>query len=80
MDTTDGAVAGTQVVDTGGHHDAGGPETLGRILNVVGDRGRRSGFRFSDQPPLADSPCRRPNSSTSHRVGDSGYRIKVLIS
>ena len=38
MDTTDGLVRGTQVVDTGGPITMPvGPETLGRILNVIGD-------------------------------------------
>ena len=38
MDTTDGLVRGAQVVDTGGPISVPvGPETLGRILNVVGE-------------------------------------------
>src|SRR5437867_5763743 len=38
MDTTDGLVRGTQVVDTGGPIMMPvGPETLGRILNVIGE-------------------------------------------
>src|SRR5271165_1668585 len=38
MDTTDGLVRGTQVVDTGGPITMPvGPETLGRILNVIGE-------------------------------------------
>ena len=38
MDTTDGLVRGQDVVDTGGPITMPvGPETLGRILNVVGD-------------------------------------------
>jgi F-type H+-transporting ATPase subunit beta len=38
MDTTDGLVRGAQVVDTGGPITMPvGPETLGRILNVVGE-------------------------------------------
>src|SRR5215813_8630558 len=38
MDTTDGLVRGTQVVDSGGPITMPvGPETLGRILNVVGE-------------------------------------------
>src|ERR1700747_3460474 len=38
MDTTDGLVRGTQVIDTGGPITMPvGPETLGRILNVVGE-------------------------------------------
>src|SRR3984957_5997971 len=38
MDTTDGLVRGSQVVDTGGPIMMPvGPETLGRILNVIGE-------------------------------------------
>src|SRR5580704_11936864 len=38
MDTTDGLVRGTQVVDTGAPISMPvGPETLGRILNVIGE-------------------------------------------
>jgi F-type H+-transporting ATPase subunit beta len=38
MDTTDGLVRGQEVVDTGGPITMPvGPETLGRILNVIGD-------------------------------------------
>src|SRR3954449_11050675 len=38
MDSTEGLVRGSEVVDTGGPITVPvGPETLGRILNVVGD-------------------------------------------
>src|ERR1700733_3618360 len=38
MDTTDGMVRGQEVVDTGAPIQMPvGPETLGRILNVIGD-------------------------------------------
>lgn len=38
MDTTDGLVRGTEVVDTGAQISVPvGPETLGRILNVIGE-------------------------------------------
>ena len=38
MDTTDGLVRGTEVIDTGGPIEVPvGPETLGRILNVIGE-------------------------------------------
>ena len=38
MDSTDGMVRGQEVVDTGGPITVPvGPETLGRILNVIGD-------------------------------------------
>src|SRR5215217_936194 len=38
MDTTDGLVRGAEVVDTGGPISVPvGPETLGRIINVIGE-------------------------------------------
>src|SRR3974390_1544840 len=38
MDSTDGLVRGQEVVDTGGPITVPvGPETLGRILNVIGE-------------------------------------------
>src|SRR5256714_10288954 len=44
MDTTDGLVRGAEVVDTGGPITMPvGPETLGRILNVIGGPGDEGG-------------------------------------
>src|SRR2546423_8286107 len=44
MDTTDGLVRGAEVIDTGGPITMPvGPETLGRILNVVGGPGDEGG-------------------------------------
>ncbi len=38
MDTTDGLIRGQEVIDTGGPITVPvGPETLGRIINVIGD-------------------------------------------
>src|SRR5437879_8871823 len=38
MDTTDGLVRGAEVVDTGGPITMPvGPETLGRVINVIGE-------------------------------------------
>ena len=65
MDTTDGLVRGAEVVDTGEPITVPvGPETLGRILNVVGDPVDERG-PVDDQPPFADPSSRRPNSSTN---------------
>ena len=52
MDTTDGLVRGTQAVDTGEPIMMPvGPETLGRILNVIGEPVDERG-PDPDQPPL----------------------------
>ena len=37
MDATEGLVRGTNAVDTGADHCASWPETLGRIMNVIGE-------------------------------------------
>jgi F0F1-type ATP synthase beta subunit len=64
MDTTDGLVRGAEVVDTGGPIMMPvGPETLGRILNVIGEP-------VDERGPSTPTAARRsikppPNSSTS---------------
>jgi hypothetical protein len=64
MDSTEGLVRGGPVTDTGGHHGAGGPKTLGRIMNVIGepiDEAWPGRFRH----PSAQSTLRRRNSLSS---------------
>ena len=64
MDTTDGLVRGAEVVDTGEPITVPvGPETLGRILNVVGEPVDERGPVNSTA--ARRSTGRRPNSSTS---------------
>src|SRR5689334_16278519 len=56
MDTTDGLVRGDQVVDTGAPISVPvGPETLGRILNVIGE------------PVDERGPVEATRSSPSHK-------------
>ena len=70
MDTTDGLVRGAEVVDTGEPITMPvGPETLGRILNVIGEPVDERG-PVDDQPPLAD-----PSAGAGiHRPVDRGAR------
>src|SRR5271154_807945 len=64
MDTTDGLVRGTQAVDTGEPIMMPvGPETLGRILNVIGEPVDERGPTRPTGAPLSIS--RRRRSSTS---------------
>src|SRR5262249_37713748 len=60
MDTTDGLVRGTRVVDTGGPITMPvGPETLGRILNVVGGPlGEKRAGQNNCPAPISKTPPR----------------------
>ncbi len=64
MDSTEGLVRGHEVVDTGGPISMPvGPETLGRILNVIGDPvDERGPVNAKMRLP---STARRPNTSIS---------------
>ncbi len=65
MDTTDGLVRGAEVVDTGEPIMVPvGPETLGRILNVIGEPVDERG-PVTTKIAACRSTGRRPNSSTS---------------
>ncbi len=66
MDTTDGLVRGQEVTDTGAPITVPvGPETLGRIINVVGDPGRYA--RPGRKPSSAIPSTGRPRCSSSSR-------------
>src|SRR5258708_27751770 len=59
MDTTDGLVRGQEAVDTGGPITGPvGPETLGRIINVIREPGDGGGPGLSpkDRPPPPPPP------------------------
>src|SRR5260221_8010684 len=58
MDTTDGLVRGAEVVDSGGPIMMPvGPETLGRILNVVGEPvDERGAVKTNRRSPLHKPP------------------------
>src|SRR5438309_12104107 len=81
MDTTDGLVRGAEVVDTGGPITMPvGPETLGRILNVIGEPIDERGpietkLRYPihrDAPPFEDQ-------ATSAEILITGIKVVDLL-
>jgi F-type H+-transporting ATPase subunit beta len=81
MDTTDGLVRGNQVVDTGGPISMPvGPETLGRILNVIGEP-------VDEKGPVVTkmrSPIHRPapefvEQSTEAEILVTGIKVVDLL-
>src|SRR5271170_7042004 len=81
MDTTDGLVRGTQVVDTGEPIMMPvGPETLGRILNVIGEP-------VDERGPVVTrlrSPIHRPapgftDQSTEAEILVTGIKVVDLL-
>ncbi|HEY3918403.1 MAG TPA: F0F1 ATP synthase subunit beta [Stellaceae bacterium] len=81
MDTTDGLVRGAEVVDTGGPISVPvGPETLGRIINVVGEP-------VDERGPLKTkltSPIHRPapefvDQSTEAEILVTGIKVVDLL-
>ena len=81
MDTTDGLVRGTQVVDTGNPIMMPvGPETLGRILNVIGEP-------VDERGPIVTkmrSPIHKPapefvDQSTESEILITGIKVVDLL-
>jgi F-type H+/Na+-transporting ATPase subunit beta len=81
MDTTDGLVRGTQVVDTGNPIMMPvGPETLGRILNVIGEP-------VDERGPIVTkmrSPIHKPapafvDQSTDSEILITGIKVVDLL-
>ncbi len=81
MDTTDGLVRGAEVVDTGGPIRVPvGPETLGRILNVIGEP-------VDERGPIkakATSPIHKPapeftDQSTEAEILVTGIKVVDLL-
>src|ERR1043165_1238352 len=81
MDTTDGLVRGAEVVDTGGPITMPvGPETLGRILNVIGEP-------VDERGPIVTkmrSPIHKPapefvDQSTEAEILVTGIKVVDLL-
>jgi F-type H+-transporting ATPase subunit beta len=81
MDTTDGLVRGTEAVDTGGPIMVPvGPETLGRIINVVGEP-------IDERGPVnarMSSPIHKPapefvDQSTESQILVTGIKVVDLL-
>ena len=81
MDTTDGLVRGTEVVDTGAPISVPvGPETLGRILNVTGDpideRGPVTGAK---RYPIHRQAPSFEDQATSAEILVTGIKVVDLL-
>ncbi|MFC1753698.1 F0F1 ATP synthase subunit beta [Thermoproteota archaeon] len=81
MASTDGLVRGMEVIDTGAPITVPvGPETLGRIMNVVGDvvdfgepiRAKKTSSIFKEAPPLIDQ-------STTTEMFETGIKVVDLL-
>jgi F-type H+/Na+-transporting ATPase subunit beta len=81
MDSTDGLIRGTEVRDTGKPIQMPvGPETLGRILNVVGkpvdERGPVNAKKFS---PIHKDPPQFVDQSTKVEIFETGIKVIDLL-
>jgi F-type H+-transporting ATPase subunit beta len=81
MDTTDGLVRGAEVIDTGGPIRVPvGPETLGRIINVVGEPvDERGPVDAKQQFPIHRSAPAFVDQSTETSVLVTGIKVIDLL-
>jgi F-type H+/Na+-transporting ATPase subunit beta len=81
MDTTDGLMRGTQVVDTGGPITMPvGPETLGRILNVVGEPvDERGPVQTNRRSPIHKPAPEFIDQSTEAEILVTGIKVVDLL-
>ena len=81
MDTTDGLVRGTEVIDTGGPIEVPvGPETLGRILNVIGEPVDEAGPVESKVTSSIHKPAPEfVDQSTETEILVTGIKVVDLI-
>src|SRR5438128_7758534 len=81
MDTTDGLVRGTQVVDSGEPITMPvGPETLGRILNVVGEPVDERGPVLTNRRlPIHRSAPEFVDQSTEAEILITGIKVVDLL-
>ena len=81
MDTTDGLMRGMDVVDTGDPIQMPvGPETLGRIMNVIGDPVDEKGpVKSTDSLPIHRSAPEFLDQSTDTEVLVTGIKVVDLI-
>ena len=82
MDSTDGLVRGTGVVDTGGPITVPvGENVLGRLFNVIGDPIDGKGPVPNDTPrlPLHRDPPEHEEQVTSDQVLETGIKVMDLI-
>ncbi len=81
MDTTDGLVRGQEAIDTGGPITMPvGPETLGRILNVIGDPvDERGPVETKTRLPIHRSAPEFIEQSTETEILTTGIKVIDLI-
>src|SRR3954447_20861291 len=81
MDSTDGMVRGQEVVDTGGPITVPvGPETLGRILNVVGDPIDEKGpVNTTKRMPIHREAPTFEEQATSAEILVTGIKVVDLL-
>jgi len=81
MDTTDGLVRGQEVADTGSAITvAVGPETLGRIMNVVGEAvDERGPVNSQKQYPIHRQAPPFVDQSTEAQVLNTGIKVVDLL-
>ncbi|HEX7007036.1 MAG TPA: F0F1 ATP synthase subunit beta [Alphaproteobacteria bacterium] len=81
MDTTDGLVRGQEVVDTGGPISVPvGPETLGRILNVVGEPvDERGPIQTKKRLPIHRPAPEFVDQSTEAQILVTGIKVVDLL-
>ena len=81
MDTTDGLVRGQKVVDSGGPITVPvGPETLGRIINVIGDPvDERGPVETKQRAPIHRSAPEFVDQSTDTEILITGIKVIDLI-
>ncbi|HEX5453631.1 MAG TPA: F0F1 ATP synthase subunit beta [Stellaceae bacterium] len=81
MDTTDGLVRGAEVVDTGGPITMPvGPETLGRILNVIGEPvDERGPVNTNHRSPIHKPAPAFIDQSTEAEILITGIKVVDLL-
>jgi F-type H+-transporting ATPase subunit beta len=81
MDTTDGLVRGQKVTDTGGPITVPvGPETLGRIVNVIGEPvDERGPVKAKKTSPIHKSAPEFVDQSTEAQVLVTGIKVVDLL-
>src|SRR5271154_5124822 len=81
MDTTDGLVRGQEVVDTGGPISVPvGPETLGRILNVIGEPiDERGPVNSKMRYPIHREAPTFEEQATSAEILTTGIKVVDLL-
>jgi F-type H+/Na+-transporting ATPase subunit beta len=81
MDSTDGMVRGQEVADTGGPITVPvGPETLGRILNVIGDPvDERGPVETAKRMPIHRDAPAFEDQSTSAEILVTGIKVVDLL-